>query len=112
MVELLTFVLVCHGMTQIILYGGIFEKIRPSTGLLGDLFSCPMCMGFWVGIFLWGVNVFTGLFSYDLSVVTGFALGCLSSGTCYALHIVLGKIEFLGIDFSGPSQNIFSDKER
>ena len=49
-----------------------------------------MCMGFWVGIFLWGVNNYTELFIFDgANPVTGFLLGCLSSGTSYALNVII-----------------------
>ena len=95
MIELLTFILVSHGMTQILVYGSIFDKVRPKEGFFGELLGCPMCTGFWVGVFLWGINPLTALFTYDLSVVTGFMLGCLSSGTCYLLSVALQKLEFI-----------------
>jgi hypothetical protein len=83
------FVLVSFGMTQILVYGKIFEQIRPTQGWVGTLWSCPMCMGFWVGVFLWGINGQTQLFSFELSPITGFLLGCLSSGTCYVLSMLI-----------------------
>jgi len=57
---------------------------------LGLLFSCPMCVGFWVGVLLWAVNYFTTLFTFDYNPVTGILLGCLSSGTSYVLNMVTG----------------------
>jgi len=44
-----------------------------------------MCMGFWVGALLLILNPFTELFTFDVSVVNAVILGCLSSGTSYAL---------------------------
>lgn len=49
-----------------------------------------MCVGFWVGIFLCGVNPFTELFTYELGAVNFFICGCLSSGTSYILNMVFG----------------------
>jgi len=83
--NLLTFVLISWGMTQILVYGKIFDKVRPTEGWFGELLSCPMCTGFWVGVVLWGLSFFSALISFDYSPVTGFMLGCLSSATSYAL---------------------------
>ena len=83
--NLLTFVLVSWGMTQILVYGKILDRIRPTQGWMGELLSCPMCTGFWVGVILWGLSFFTTLIIFDYSIVTGFMLGCLSSATSYAL---------------------------
>ena len=54
--SLIYFVLAAYGLTQILVYGSIFNKVRPTTGWFGDLFSCPMCVGFWVGVLLFGIN--------------------------------------------------------
>jgi hypothetical protein len=91
--NLLFFVLAAYGLTQILVYGSIFNKIRPTKEYafgMGELFHCPMCMGFWVGLFLWAINPFTLLFTFDNSIVTGLLLGCLSSGTSYILNMLFG----------------------
>ena len=87
---LLYFVLCCHGLTQILLYGKILDKIRPTDGFFGELFSCPMCTGFWSGVLLWVLNRYTELFTFDDSIITGILLGFLSSGTSYILDMVVG----------------------
>jgi hypothetical protein len=87
---LLTFVLCAYGLTQIIVYGTIFDSIRPKQGWLATMLSCSMCTGFWVGFILWGINGFTTLFIFDNSILTGFLLGCLSSGTSYVMCQVFG----------------------
>ena len=87
-------------MTQILVYGTIFNSIRPKQGWLGELFSCPMCTGFWVGVFLWALNGLTELFIFDYSLVTAFALGCLSSGTSYILTMLMGDCG-IKIDLGG-----------
>ena len=83
--ELLTFILVAYGLTQILVYGSILKPIRPTKGKLGELFQCPMCMGFWVGFFLCVISPFTPLFTFEPNFVTPVLLGCLSSGTSYIL---------------------------
>ena len=84
--DLIYFILASYGMTQILVYGSIFDKVRPNH----DFFKCSMCMGFWVGIFLWAINNYTELFIFDYSPVTAFLLGCLSSGTSYVLNMLFG----------------------
>ena len=93
MLELVYFTLAAYGLTQILVYGTIFNKVRPSKqwlGGFGELFHCPMCMGFHVGWFLMLLSPFTELFSFDVSVFNFFLLGWLSSGTSYILNMVFG----------------------
>tara|TARA_B100000287_G_scaffold269918_1_gene254082 strand:+ start:135 stop:431 length:297 start_codon:yes stop_codon:yes gene_type:complete len=85
--SLVYFCLVCAGLTQILVHGKIFEKIRPTQGWLGQLLSCSMCTGFWTGVFLWSLNRYTELFTFDYSLVTGFCLGALGSLSSYILDI-------------------------
>ena len=77
------FCLISYGLTQILVYGKIFDPIRPKTGWFGQLLKCPMCTGFWVGLFLWFVKDYTQLFNFDNSFITGFLLGCASSAAAY-----------------------------
>jgi hypothetical protein len=83
--SLIVFILVAYGLTQILVFGSIFDSIRPTTGKLGELFQCSMCVGFWVGVFLYGISFYTELFTFELNVVNPFLLGWLSSGTSYIL---------------------------
>tara|TARA_Y100000310_G_C19996874_1_gene496638 strand:- start:282 stop:467 length:186 start_codon:yes stop_codon:yes gene_type:complete len=46
-------------------------------------------MGFWVGVFLWGVSPYTELFNFEYSVVNAFICGCISAGTSYLLNSVV-----------------------
>ena len=87
--SLIYFVLAAYGLTQILVYGTIFDKFRPTTGKLGELFHCPMCMGFWVGVFLFGINAYTELFTFEYTVANLFILGWLSSGTSYVLSMLI-----------------------
>lgn len=88
MLELTYFTLSAFGITQILVYGKIFDKIRPTQGWMGQLLSCTMCTGFWVGIFLWSINPYTQLFSFDNNPVTALLLGSVSSATSYVLSAV------------------------
>ena len=101
--NLVYFILIAYGLTQIIVYGKILNKIRPTQGWLGELLSCPMCTGFWVGVFLWVLNGTTELFTFDYSIVTGLLLGCLSSGTSYVLNMLFGD-QGIKLDHKGLSQ--------
>ena len=90
MIELLYFVLAAYGMTQILVYGKILDAIRPTSGWLGELFKCPMCVGFHVGWILMLLSPYTELFSFDVTPVNYLILGCLSSGTSYVLNMIIG----------------------
>ena len=83
--QLIYFILVAYGLTQILVHGSIFDPIRPAKGKLGELFQCSMCLGFWVGIVVYGLSFYTELFTFELNGANPFLLGCLSSGTSYIL---------------------------
>tara|TARA_B100000131_G_scaffold258927_2_gene254343 strand:- start:1763 stop:2083 length:321 start_codon:yes stop_codon:yes gene_type:complete len=88
-VDLVYFILCAYGLTYILVYGSIFNTVRPSSGKLGELFHCPLCTGFWSGVFLWSINSFTELFSFEYNLINALLLGCLSAGTSYFLSSVL-----------------------
>ncbi len=88
--NLLWFALTSYGLTQILVYGKIFDKIRPQN----TFFRCPMCIGFWVGVFLCIINPLTELFIFELSVVNFFICGWLSSGTSYLLSNLVDDCGF------------------
>ena len=59
--ELLYFVLASYGLTFILVYGKIFEDLRPPKNYSkkwNTLFHCPLCIGFWVGCLLFLINGF------------------------------------------------------
>ena len=82
---LLYFILVCFGLTNILVYGSILNCVRPKEGLWGELFKCPMCMGFHVGWFVAMLMNVSSLIDVSTSIVDTFLLACLSSGTSYVL---------------------------
>ena len=87
--ELVYFILCAYGMTFILVYGSIFSSIRPTEGKLGELLHCPLCTGFWVGVFLWCINGYTELFNFEYKIANAFILGCISSGTSYFFSMLL-----------------------
>ena len=95
--ELIYFVLAAYGLTQILVFGSIFNKVRPPKEYLyglGKLFHCPMCMGFWSGVFLFGINGHTELFTFEYKVANALILGCLSSGTTYLMSALINDFGF------------------
>ena len=84
------FCLISYGLTQILVYGKIFDPIRPKSGKLGQLLKCPMCTGFWVGLFLWSVKDYTQLITFDNSFVTAFLLGCAASASSFLGSMLMG----------------------
>lgn len=68
--NLAIFILANYGMTMILVYGKIFDSIRPKH----HFFHCCLCTGFWVGAFNW--------FMLDLQFNI-FVGSCLSAGTSY-----------------------------
>jgi len=87
--DLIYFILCAYGLTQILLYGSMFNRVRPSKdflGGLGKLFHCAICMGFWVGFSLAILSPFCSLWHYEPSIVNLFIMGCISSGTSYVLN--------------------------
>ena len=59
LMDLLYFVLASYGLTFILVYGKIFEDLRPPKDYSkkwNTLFHCPLCIGFWVGCFLFVVG--------------------------------------------------------
>ena len=82
----LYFILIAYGLTQILVYSTMLDPVRPKH----HFFHCPMCVGFWAGVFLLSINGFTELFTFDYSWTTAFVLSCVSSGTAYVLSMVFG----------------------
>ena len=78
---MLAFILACYGMTTILVYGKIFNPVRPKTGFFGDLFKCTLCTGFWVGMINWYII-------WDLPF-NAFIAGCISAGTSYILNSII-----------------------
>ena len=93
--ELLYFILVAYGLTQILVYSDLplLKRLRPPKEACrgyGKVFHCPMCIGFHVGWVLMLLSPFTELFNFDVTVANFFLLGWLSSGTSYVFAMIFG----------------------
>lgn len=105
--ELLYFILTAFGLTQILVYGSIFDAARNKIGEIsrwfGTLVNCPMCIGFWAGVFLFGINKYTELFNFEYNIANLLILGCVSSGTSYALNMIFGDAGIKVALFNPPT---------
>ena len=108
MTLLLTWLIAAYGMTQILVYGSIFNEQRlwiktlgeneliPFNGIckfISGLISCVMCTSTWVGFlmsFIWSpwVNLF------DVNPIFGvFFDGMLASGGVWAINSIIEWFE-------------------
>jgi hypothetical protein len=89
--EIIIFILVSSAITVVLARGFIFEA--PKNWILGKvksvyldyLLTCPMCMGFWVGLIL---SFITNFKIYGLPVLDNVFAGFL----CSAYAITLDRI--------------------
>jgi hypothetical protein len=102
--ELIYFILASFGLTQMLIYGSIFDRIRPTQGVLGKLFKCPMCLGFHSGVLFLFLNPFTELFMFEVSVTNVLILGSISSGASYVLCSIFGD-EGIKLEHTRKSDN-------
>lgn len=108
--DLIWFILSSTGLTTLLVYATIFDPIRPSKEWLngwGHLFHCPLCLGFWAGIFMFAVNPWTELFTFDYTVTNSLICGCVSSLNAYAFNVMLGD-EGLNMVLKGGDHDNFN----
>ena len=102
-------ILMAYGLSQILVYGSIFESLRQglhkwgadekapfqSFGeFLSGLIKCMMCTSTWVGFFL-GLTVFSPTsFLYDMPTwILWFFDGLLASGGVWAVNSIIEWFE-------------------
>ena len=88
--ETLIWILSAYGMSQILVFGSIFDK--PSI-FFGDLLSCMMCTSTWIGFFF-----SIAFYSPTLTMVTipysnVFFDGMLASGSVWAINAIIEWFE-------------------
>ena len=91
--DLLWFSLACYGLTYLVVYASIFNRIRPSKewrGGFGKLFNCTLCFGFHAGWFLFVINRWTELFTFDYTIANFFICGWVGAGVSYILSMIVG----------------------
>jgi len=99
MLGIFVFIFVVYGVTNIIVFGTIFDKpreflMRINPGFLGKLMTCPLCSATWVGFLLsftlytFGLSHLSPCGSWGITVpwLAIFLDGCLASGTTWILH--------------------------
>jgi len=104
--ELLLIILVGYSISNIIVFGSIFEGMREtadaySPNFFGKLFSCMMCTPWWVGLFLSmgsqisGYTEFSPFYGNGLDNIylSLFLDSCLISGTTWLIHTIQEKLE-------------------
>jgi len=97
--ELLLIILVGYSISNMIVYGSIFEGLRDkaddlSPTFFGKLLTCMMCTPFWVGFFLSlgaqlsGYVQFSPFYHHGLECIylSIFLDACLVSGTTWLIH--------------------------
>lgn len=104
---LLIFILVCYGISNILVYGSIFEGWRKFLAKMGTgdyslykLFTCMMCLPTWIGFLVSFVMMYTGgttpvakYLSLDDPLLIMFLDGVLASGGVYAFNVLVEKLE-------------------
>ena len=105
--ELLLIILLTYGISNIIVFGSIFDGLREtaevySPNFFGKLINCMMCTPWWVGL---TISTFAHVTRYTLLSPTFYYLGvdlvplslfldaCLLSGTTWLVHTIQEKLE-------------------
>jgi len=93
-VPLMEFLLLCFGFTEVVTQSKVFKPLRTSEHLprfFRDMLKCPMCLGFWSGIFfsifMFGPFIDQG---YGIFFIGIFPIkyGFIASGWCWLMHCV------------------------
>lgn len=111
--ELLLFILTGFGVTTIITKSEIFSPIRETldtghntlkSNFFGFLIGCPLCVGFWVGVFQslmffspvfegFGLETFSILYYIFLRTFSIILDGALVGGIVWSIHIYLDLMQ-------------------
>lgn len=94
-----TFLLLAYGVTNIAVFGSIFDWWRSfwdrlSPNFFGKLFSCPLCLSTWVGFILsytfitFGYQTPMSLYGVDNFALIVFLDGCFTSGGVWLIHTI------------------------
>lgn len=109
MVEIFLWVLIGYGITNIVVFGKIFENFRSffvdwgnsqdlpfrrGFKFIGDLISCPMCFGFWCGAFL-SIIIYSPVHVYyDMNkFMSWFFDGTILSGAVWVIYVIVDFFE-------------------
>ena len=91
--ETLIWILAAYGMSQILVYGTIFDKprnwITKKSTFFGDLLGCMMCTSTWVGFFFSLTFYSPTLAMCSIEYVNIFFDGMLASGSVWGLNAII-----------------------
>lgn len=110
--DLLVFILIAYGASNIMVFGSIFAKWRNFWGtdaeepnFFGKLFGCMMCLPFWWGVIL-SLTFYSPSFAMNgdemhqlfgmvlpNGILSVFFDGCLASGSVWLLHTAQEYLE-------------------
>jgi len=95
--KLLIWLLAAYGMTQILVYGTIFDKprnwIKNNSKFFGSLISCMMCTSTWVGFFF-SIVVWSPMGQFmGIPYLNIFFDGMLASGGVWAINSIVEWFE-------------------
>ena len=95
--ETLIWIIAAYGMSNILVYGSIFENLRDKiiikSDFFGDLIQCMMCTSTWVGFFF-SLVFFSPTAELVLIPYTNvFFDGMLASGGVWALNAIIEWFE-------------------
>ena len=95
--EILIWILAAYGMSQILVFGGIFDTprdwIKKHSTFFGDLISCMMCTSTWVGFFFSLVFYSPTITMITIPYTNIFFDGMLASGSVWAINAIVEWFE-------------------
>jgi hypothetical protein len=95
--EIFIWILAAYGMSQILVFGSIFDKLRDwitkHSTFFGDLLACMMCTSTWVGFFF-SIAFYSPTETMTIIPYTNiFFDGMLASGSVWALNAIVEWFE-------------------
>ena len=95
--ETLIWILAAYGMSQILVYGSIFQNLRDrlirNSKFFGELVQCMMCTSTWVGFFF-SIAFFSPTVNMAIIPYTNiFFDGMLASGSVWAINALVEWFE-------------------
>jgi len=95
--EIFIWILAAYGMSQILVFGSIFDKLRDwvtkHSTFFGDLLACMMCTSTWVGFFF-SIAFYSPTETMTIIPYTNiFFYGMLDSGSVWALNAIVEWFE-------------------
>jgi hypothetical protein len=95
--KIIMFIFLSYGITNIIIFGSIFQKwrdffVKINPSFLGKLMTCPLCLSTWIGAGLSVLFIHLGYFTpfteYGVTILPliVFLDACFTSGCVWLIH--------------------------